>query len=640
MSRQITSRTTLDHLKAEAKRWLKALRANDADARARFERSIADAPVAPALRDVQHAVAREYGLAGWDAARKRLSPDSPMRRYDAVADALVVVYRSPDEPAMRIVWHYFGHMRAWDALRRYVRLDLGRTEEPLSAADDEVTLEDARFLVARAQEFDSWNALEAYMATVPPGRTLASKAIALVSAERSRSGEVVGRSRDWDEVIEQVRSRRLEGIGAMGQMTDAMLERVSRIEHLEMLDLHSCRALSDAGLQLLARLPRLRWLNLGGCPGVSDRGLQVLEHLPALETINLGWTPITDQGARHLAACPRLRDVDLSATATGDETIRALAGKEALANFRSGDGVTDAGLALLHGLPVFKTWRDGDARMALLGFDAGPNFLMLRGTFSDAGFAQLAGLDGLFALSVDSDRLAITGKALAPLVDLPHLEWLAFAAKDDSMPYIAALPRLRFLMCQDTTAGDEGFVALSRSRTIEHIWGRRCYNLQRRGFTALADMPALAHLSVSCKNVDDTGLSALPRFPALRELMPMDVPDDGYRHVGQCHGLTSLVLMYCRDTGDVATSHITGLPNLAKYFASYNRITDRTPELLAGMTPLEEITFDSCAALTNAGIAALARLPRLRQLTVSGMPHVTADVVTAFGPGVNVRQSR
>jgi len=33
--------------------------------------------------------------------------------------------------------------------------------------------------------------------------------------------------------------------------------------------------------------------------------------------------------------------------------------------------------------------------------------------------------------------------------------------------------------------------------------------------------------------VDDEGLSALPRFPALRELMPMDVPDEGYRHIGR-----------------------------------------------------------------------------------------------------------
>jgi hypothetical protein len=154
---------------------------------------------------------------------------------------------------------------------------------------------------------------------------------------------------------------------------------------------------------------------------------------------------------------------------------------------------------------------------------------------------------------------------------------------------------------------------------------------------ALANMPALAHLSVSCKNVDDVGLSALPRFPALTELMPMDVPDDGYKHIGRCERLESLVLMYCRDTTDVATGHIAALPRLKKYFASYNRITDRTPEVLSGMDSLEDVTFDSCAGLSNAGIATLARLPRLRELRVESMPNVTAEVAAVFSPTVRVR---
>ena len=118
--------------------------------------------------------------------------------------------------------------------------------------------------------------------------------------------------------------------------------------------------------------------------------------------------------------------------------------------------------------------------------------------------------------------------------------------------------------------------------------------------------------------------------------MPIDVRDDGYRHVGKCEQLESLVLMYCRETTDVATEHIARLPKLKKYFASYTRITDRTPEILSRMPSLEEIIFDSCAGLTNRGIAALARLPRLRTLRVSGMPNVTSEVVAAFEPLVSV----
>ena len=194
-------------------------------------------------------------------------------------------------------------------------------------------------------------------------------------------------------------------------------------------------------------------------------------------------------------------------------------------------------------------------------------------------------------------------------------------------------------MCQDTHRRRRRLRRAEPVASIEYIWGRRCHNLRRRGFTALADMPALRSLSVSCKNVDDEGLSALPRFPALRELMPMDVPDAGYRHIGRCERLESLVLMYCRDTADAPPRTSRRSPTLKKYFASYNRITDRTPEILSGMPSLEEITFDSCAGLTNAGIATLARLPRLRILRVASMPRVTADVVAAFGSGVDVKYS-
>src|SRR3984893_4701497 len=166
-------------------------------------------------------------------------------------------------------------------------------------------------------------------------------------------------------------------------------------------------------------------------------------------------------------------------------------------------------------------------------------------------------------------------------------------------------------------------------------WARRCHNLGRRGFVALADMPALRGLSVSCLNVDDAGISALPRFPALEELMPMDIPDGGYRHIGKCEGLQALILMYCRDTTDAATEHITGLRRLSYYFNSYTAITDRTPELLAGMDALERINFDGCHRLTDAGVGKRARLPSLKELRVSGK-GVTAGVRGMFPPAVTV----
>jgi hypothetical protein len=73
MTRQLTASSTLDNLKKEAKRWLKALRANDEQARARLERIYPNAPAEPGLRDIQHALALEHGLAGWTALKQQLT---------------------------------------------------------------------------------------------------------------------------------------------------------------------------------------------------------------------------------------------------------------------------------------------------------------------------------------------------------------------------------------------------------------------------------------------------------------------------------------------------------------------------------------------------------------------------------------
>jgi hypothetical protein len=635
-------RRPLESLRKEAKRWRDALRANDAGARARFERALPDAPAAPTLRDVQHALAREHGFPGWAglkralehaATRDREAAAAALARYEEMAEALLEAYRTGTPEAMERHYRHTWHRRPWQGMRTYVQLDLGR--RPAGPDQDvEITLADARDLVAIEHGFESWDALKAFTESGRAGPHLAAKPVRLVSPEAPEDSSPIASTRDWDEIIRLLALHSSARLNAEGQMTDAVLERVSRVAGVTTLDLGGSQALTDEGVRHLARLTGLTHLDLSGT-AITDRALQVLRDLPALETISLAMTNVTDEGAAHLGHCDELHRVNLSWTRTGDGALRALAGKRKLHEFASGNDVSDAGIALLHELPVFKSWHGGEVQMALLGYRARPNHLVLRGRFTDRGLQAMGGLDGLFGLDLDDSRLAITAAGLEPLVSLPNLGWLAVDAKDDWMPSIAAMPQLRFLGAQDTMAGDDGFVALSRSRSIEYIWGRRCHNLRRRGFVALADMPSLRGLSVSCLNVDDAGVAALPAFPALRELMPMDVPDAGYRHIGRCAQLESLILMYCRDTTDAATEHITRLRHLSYYFNSYTTITDRTPELLSGMASLERITFDTCHGLTNAGVARLARLPRLRELRVSGR-GVTSEVVKAFPPRVTV----
>jgi ankyrin repeat protein len=69
MSRTLTPRTNLDTLRKDAKRWLKALRAGDAEARSRLLAAWPKAPPEPGLRDAQHALALDYGCESWAALK-------------------------------------------------------------------------------------------------------------------------------------------------------------------------------------------------------------------------------------------------------------------------------------------------------------------------------------------------------------------------------------------------------------------------------------------------------------------------------------------------------------------------------------------------------------------------------------------
>jgi hypothetical protein len=151
-------------------------------------------------------------------------------------------------------------------------------------------------------------------------------------------------------------------------------------------------------------------------------------------------------------------------------------------------------------------------------------------------------------------------------------------------------------------------------------------------------MPALRGLGVGCKNVDDGALAALPHFPALRELTPVGMRDESFRHVGRCARLERLTCMYCRDTTDIATEHVAGL-QLKYYYAGLTQITDRSLAILGRMSSLEQVDLYECKGVTDAGLAFLAALPRLREVHFDGLPGVTLEGTQTLPATVRVYYS-
>jgi len=430
-----------------------------------------------------------------------------------------------------------------------------------------------------------------------------------------------------------------EKLSQPGLITDDDLEIISQLDQITSLNLDGSKLLTDKGIECLARMPQLRELTLGG--QLTDRGLEVLGQLRELRVFRMFWQGnITDEGIANLRFCDHLEEVDLLGCNTGDGAIRALVGKPKLRLFKTGRNVSDDGLALLQQFPAFQTRPAEEPKFGLMSFSVEPTNLLIDGPFTRKGLDNLRGLDGLFGLSFFRHTSRLRGDDLQVLDGLSNLVYLGCQGEpcdDDGMRHIAVLPKLRMLMGQGAVATDDGFKSLSRSQTIEYFWGRECPNLTSSGFLALSRMPALKGLAVSCKFVDDTALASLPDFPSLKELVPMGVNDDGFRHVSRCEQLESLILMYCRDTTDVATSHLVGMSNLKKYHAGYTLITDTSLELLSRIKSLKEVSFEGCKFITDAGIPFLATLPRLRELSIGGCPNVTQSGMTGFATNVRVK---
>ncbi len=442
----------------------------------------------------------------------------------------------------------------------------------------------------------------------------------------------------WTTVLDEVRERRIPGIYARGGVDDALLGRICGLGHLRFLALVNCRGVTDEALALLARLPRLEHLSLVGT-SATDAGLAVLRQLPGLEVVRLRGDAITDAGIAHLAGHRQLRLVDLAWTMAGDGAIAHLSGKADLCHFLPGPRTTDAGLRRLRDFPGLSAWREGRPLHMINEYcQPAPSSLFIEmrrnGSLTDAGIASLADLRGLHSLKLFYFRSSsqLTGAGVLPLIGLERLRVLNLCgamADDAVLSAIGRAGRLEQVEVQWATAGDDGFAALAACAPLEKLYCSDAERMTRRGLAALARLPRLRWLNFGGPGLGDRDMDALGDFPALRELWPNHLGDEGYRAIGRAHGIEALVNMYCNKTTDLATEHIRALPRLKSYHVWGAAITDRSLELLGGMPTLEDLLFYRCD-ISDDGLARLAALPRLAKLDLQQNARLTAAGVAAL----------
>src|SRR5260370_4162350 len=346
MQKKLTSTTTLENLKKKAKRWLKALRENDAAARERLQHAYPTAPDKPVLRDVQYALAREYGQNSWKELKQALqvaalleplatgvptpAPSSPARtaeEFERLAQDFVNAYEGDAAALQRLNQHYGRSFTFDDLWAEIWRRVYAFRQRSFRVPKNYLQLEEAQIVIAQDAGFGNWTAL---MQAASGGAQPPVEAFEIDAKENSIGPRRRMTDTEWDELIATIKERRIAGVDANGLMTESVLARLAGLDHVTRLNLGGSRELTDDGLLHLARMPQLEHLDLSEHPGgkLTHRGLEVLRHLPTLRPFEMTWQAgISDAGVANLRFCDRLERVNLMGSPTGDGAIQALQGK-------------------------------------------------------------------------------------------------------------------------------------------------------------------------------------------------------------------------------------------------------------------------------------------------------------------------
>ncbi len=120
-------------------------------------------------------------------------------------------------------------------------------------------------------------------------------------------------------------------------------------------------------------------------------------------------------------------------------------------------------------------------------------------------------------------------------------------------------------------------------------------------------------------NQSDAALKLLPSFPKLKVLLLSDhqASDDGLKYVGELRQLEYLYMWDVAAVSDAGVAHLASLHRLKYVHLSTSQITDKSLTIFAGMPRLEGLSLQF-NHFTDKGVMQLTGLARLKSLWVCG----------------------
>lgn len=482
-------------------------------------------------------------------------------------------------------------------------------------------------------------------------------------------------------------------------ITDEGLRLLSKSHpRLTVLELHES-LVTDDGLSTLHRFQNLQRVGLNGNRNITSRGLATISQLHSLAICALSDTAVVDSDVEKLAQLPNLRELALKDTEITDKALQHLSQARNLRLLEvEKASVTAAGIARLQNvLPQcvihsivpqhdiaaaftdirFAGWvRDHGGKVELTVAANDPADILSHPTgnlvvdFTDCkdfGDEDVQELVALVPRHRDSINLNLRATSVTDIgvrklqdVRIYHLDLEETGVTDDTLPAIAAIPRLHVLILNRTKVTGFGLKHLAgctnlfrleleelplANDDLVHLKRMPLKTLTLRaarvgdaGMKHILDLSRLQKLELSTP-VTEAGVGAVvTALPNIEQIYLFGMPTECVAEVARLKKCRLLSLTDTHVTED-SLARIAGMASLRKLDLNYYRVR---PEIsrkgLSALTNSETLDdiFLSNISLADSDFEALKKLRRLKHLSLRSM-SVTDEIVPHLTSCANLR---
>ncbi|MFB0554494.1 MAG: hypothetical protein ACETWQ_14410 [Phycisphaerae bacterium] len=369
----------------------------------------------------------------------------------------------------------------------------------------------------------------------------------------------------------------------------------------------------------------LFWLSVGTemylRAGADPRIFEPISHLTGLGILSLSSAGITDEGLEHLRSLRSLRGLELTQASIGSRGLAVLMDLPALEYLELNTGLTDAGLKQVAQLSNLrwlnivggKMWGPGLAELAKL-----PRLerLCFCGCpISDRHIKYLEGLTqlkGLTLWGVD----ALTDASLASIAKLKNLEELHFimASPRFTPAGVARLKELKNLKKVDFAYAWSGYAG--------EYYGDEVVRQLAANLPNLESIKGLSYLSAE-------GMKTLARFRnlkclqvALKDRRQGYYGPTGLSHLAGLDSLEELLISSGDALSDADIACLEPLGRLKKLIVGSKHLTDRSLASISKLDQLESLSFSvfggaDVSKISKSGLNQLNGLTNLHTLQVN-----------------------